>query len=112
MAVNGAPDESSPEALQSIDESAVLDDCAPLVEEAKGRAPFCDAHAELRVLTAILDPVAENLINRIPWLEPRHFFFERNRRVFEACCALRDKGVAITPTSVKHWLDDRKQWSN
>jgi replicative DNA helicase len=84
---------------------------APPKEPAK-REPFSDAQAELRVLAAILDPIEIGLLERVVnWLKPEHFFSARNRKFYEACCALYDAGVAVTPTSVKHWLEDRQRFA-
>ena len=71
----------------------------------EGRVPPHDMDAEAAVLSAVmLDPHAlDDLVD----LEPRHFYSESHRRIFEAAVELRAARQPVDVVTVGGWLKDR-----
>lgn len=87
-------------------------------EAVKGRVPPHDLDAEAAVLSAVL--LENRAMDRVsPLLRPEQFYSDANRRVYEACVALktdppRDEHgapVQLDITTVAGWLRDRG-WIN
>lgn len=87
-------------------------------QSAAGRVPPHDLDAEASVLSAVL--LENRAMDRVlPMLRPEQFYSDANRRVFEACVALktdppRDEHgapVQLDITTVASWLRDR-EWIN
>jgi len=75
--------------------------------DAAHEPPHAD-RAERAVLSAVIaDPTAMNRV--ADFLRPRHFFFERHAKIFEACTELHRANQAIDPTTIAEWLRDRKR---
>lgn len=71
-----------------------------------GMVPPSDLDAEAVVLSAcMLDPAVIDIVR--PVLNPKHFYADANRRIFEAILALSDIGNPVDPVSIARWLSDR-----
>lgn len=75
--------------------------------EPQGRAPPSDMDAEGAVLSAML--LDSSSLDQIVFLEPRHFYADANRRVYEAALALRASGRPVDVVSVAGLLRDQQR---
>ncbi len=81
-------------------------DPAADVRENAGRVPPADLDAEAAVLSSILlSSETFDLVQEI--LEPRHFYVDANRRIYEAVYEIAEKGSSVDTVSVAGFLRDR-----
>lgn len=74
---------------------------------AGSRVPPNDLDAEAAVLSAVL--LNSAVLDEIAFFEPKHFYADANRRIFEACLELRAVGRPIDIVSVAGYLRDRER---
>lgn len=80
--------------------AAVYDD-----DDRPSRLPPHDLSTESHLLAAVIE-VPANLALVMGKLEPRHFYADAHRRIFEAVCELSKAGRAVDYLSVGTWLRD------
>jgi replicative DNA helicase len=73
-------------------------------DDAVAMAPF-DLKAEAAVLSSVL-LASESMSDVGDFLEPKHFYSEAHRRIFEAAVSLFARGARFDTVAISSWLSD------
>lgn len=72
----------------------------------EGKIPPSNLDAEGAVLSAIL--LESSALDEVPFLEPKHFYADSNRRIYQAALELRGEGRPVDIVNVAGYLRDRE----